>query len=185
MRITTDMQICVVPAVTLRMFFRAAIARQWDAEWLQSVLHLPSDAAVHDVIACLVQEGYAVPATERGSGGKMDNWHNTPKGNALANATAANPIKRATADRLAEELRLRIEEVKTGDYAFYVEKAVLFGSYLGNRATLGDIDVALQLVPKFPTDRDAHLGLLHRRIDLAYSEGRRFASYLEELFWPN
>lgn len=75
-------------------------------------------------------------------------WGNTIKGNALALASAAKPILRSTAERKINEFLERVKEVNRNDYYLYkIKKVVVFGSYLSDAEKLGDIDLAIEIVP--------------------------------------
>src|ERR1035441_3760676 len=70
----------------------------------------------------LGKEGHISP-----TGGEC--WEVTVKGKALASATAAKPLRRATVDRLVSELLGRVREVnRDGQWANKVEAVVVFGS---------------------------------------------------------
>jgi predicted nucleotidyltransferase len=76
-------------------------------------------------------------------------WFITQKGSTLACATAARPLLRATAEKQLAEFLKRVEEVRDNPWFLYrVAKAYVFGSYLSDADTLGDIDIAVELVPK-------------------------------------
>jgi hypothetical protein len=108
----------------------------------------------------------------------------TIKGQALANASAARPIHRRTAERLLEQLLERVQRVNsTHEYAYRVEHVVLFGSMLRDVDRLGDVDVAIQLQPK--VDEDAALQeweMARRRA--AEAKGRNFYGILDWATWP-
>jgi len=62
------------------------------------------------------------------------------RGHAFANATAAKPISRGTAERVLGEFMDRVNAVNASrDYAFKVRSAVLFGSMLSCVDRLGDV----------------------------------------------
>jgi hypothetical protein len=71
------------------------------------------------------------------------------RGHAFANATAAKPISRGTAERVLREFVDRVNAVNASkEYAFKVKSAVLFGSMLSCVDRLGDVDVAIDLRPR-------------------------------------
>src|SRR6266550_1979535 len=59
-------------------------------------------------------------------------WYElTDEGMRFAQATAAGPLSRATAERKLREFMARVEQVNESDeFAFRVVRVVLFGSYL-------------------------------------------------------
>jgi hypothetical protein len=68
------------------------------------------------------------------------------RGHAFANATAAKPIFRRTAERVLKEFMERVNAVNASkEYAFEVRSAVLFGSMLSCADRFGDVDVAIDL----------------------------------------
>jgi hypothetical protein len=70
------------------------------------------------------------------------------RGLSFANATAAKPIYRETAERVLKEFIDRVDAVNISkEYAFRVRSIVLFGSILSSADRLGDVDVAIDLQP--------------------------------------
>lgn len=111
-------------------------------------------------------------------------WELTTKGCALRIAKAGAPIKRSTADRLVAEFLVRVNQVNAdAGYAYRIGRVVVFGSYLGDRADLGDIDLGVDLVAKWP-DEGSYEDFTQPRIAAALKAGRRFSSYITELTWP-
>ncbi len=130
------------------------------------------------VIQDLYAQGYIEPI----SNSHEERWQNTRKGNALANATARRPITRHTAERLVEAFLNRVKEVNAcNDYAYRVKQVAIFGSYLSDSPTLGDIDLFIILEPRY---KDAHKqhSLLEKRTRSALSKGK---SPLDATFWPH
>ncbi len=112
-------------------------------------------------------------------------WHLTDSGIRLRAATAAQPLYRKTANRLLEDLLKRIEALnKDGRFLAWVEKAVVFGSYLGDTDRLGDVDVAVQLLRREP-DFDKHMEANRRRVSKEMESGRHFSNIVEQLYWWN
>ena len=98
-------------------------------------------------------------------------------------ATAAKPLHRATAECLLVKLLERIEILNADDrFLARVSRAIVFGSYLQSTERLGDVDVAIELVPR--------CGDLHRltaaneqRVKEEQASGRRFSNLVDQLFW--
>jgi hypothetical protein len=121
---------------------------------------------------------------------ELDKWHErrtfrlTIKGQALANASAAKPIHRKTAERLLDQFLERVKRVNdTQEYVYRVEHVVLFGSMLSDIDRLGDVDVAVQLQPKV----DKHDGFQEwsmARRRAAEAKGRNFRGVLDWAMWP-
>lgn len=112
-------------------------------------------------------------------------WALTVKGNALANASTAPPVKRSTARRKLRELLGRVEQVREDvRFLYRVERLVLFGSYLhDDQDRLGDLDIALDLESKFE-DRDERWAAEDEKRTAAREAGRHFQNYVVELSWP-
>jgi predicted nucleotidyltransferase len=106
------------------------------------------------------------------------------RGHAFANATAAKPISRETAERVLREFVDRVNAVNASkEYAFIVKSAVLFGSMLSGVDRLGDVDVAIDLRPR-NLDSAEFRQKCDRRRHLAEDLGRAFPSVFEWATWP-
>jgi predicted nucleotidyltransferase len=64
----------------------------------------------------------------------------------------ARRLHRGTGDRAFASFRERLAQVNAADapYAYRVKTVVLFGSYATDTPRVGDVDVAVELEPKFP-----------------------------------
>jgi predicted nucleotidyltransferase len=112
-----------------------------------------------------------------------EQWRTTITGNTLANASASRPMRRAKAEQLLAEFMTRVEQLNADQgYIYRVAKVALFGSMLGESAEVGDIDLAIELVPKY--DKAEMLVRSEQRIAAAVAEGRRFTNIVDELTWP-
>jgi predicted nucleotidyltransferase len=109
-------------------------------------------------------------------------YETTVGGNALTMAKAGRPVSRVSAERILREFlnRVRLANERS-ELAFSIESAVVFGSYLTDRAHINDLDVAVELESKESNNRTFEE---YRKARLAAAPGRRFASYLEQLDWP-
>jgi predicted nucleotidyltransferase len=106
------------------------------------------------------------------------------RGHAFANATAAKPISRRTAERVLREFVDRVNAVNASkEYAFNVKSAVLFGSVLSCGDRLGDVDVAIDLRPRI-SDSAKFRQQCDRRRHLAEEQGRAFPTVVEWAIWP-
>jgi hypothetical protein len=66
----------------------------------------------------------------------LDHWEATAKGHALAMATAASPLRRATAEKLVAEVVDRARMVnRDRDLAYRVHLLVVFGSFVSGDGT--------------------------------------------------
>lgn len=178
MRIGRDTRIAGVPAMALRNALRR-LGDHWPAEALGSRLGLPEGDA-SQLCAQLESEGYLTLL--QGPGEQV--YYRTTLGNALANASAARPIKRSTADALVQGVIERTRAINADDsFVFGVRTITAFGSYVGSSALLGDVDLAVDLFAKHsdPSERDAATLRYSERARLA---GRRFRSTLEAIMAP-
>lgn len=108
----------------------------------------------------------------------------TLEGNALANASAARRISRATAERHLAAFLQRVKSVnRNTTYLHRVESAVVFGSFLTDKTQLSDVDIALKLAPRI-RDGKKFLRLTRLKVDEARRKGHTFHNVIEELSWP-
>lgn len=111
-------------------------------------------------------------------------WRLTLKGNALASAKATRPILRATADRKLREFLERVSVVNSENYFLYrISKIIVFGSYLGKKKTINDIDISISLEPK-EHDIEKQMKRNDMRIKEAYDDGKNFRNVVEQVCWP-
>ena len=75
----------------------------------------------------------------------------------------------------------RVREVnEDGRFLFRVRKVVLFGSFLTESSTIGDLDIAIDLVPKEP-DARKHSELILAHANAAALNGKRFQNFVQRL----
>lgn len=165
---------------------RALLRRlKWHGEFGFDGLQLENDLAALDIrghdkdvlLDKLVNEELVEPATHG------DGWQTTIRGNALAAANLSRRLKRKTADRLVRELLERVRGVNEGPYAFRVSRVRVFGSYLSDAETLGDIDLVVEL-QSLASDLDQRIELENARIRAAIAAGRTFKRFVDEVAWP-
>ncbi len=135
---------------------------------------------MRSLLQALRQAGYLVTSTTDEDGDRF--YTTTLEGNALAQASLAKPIKRATAERQLSSVISRTKEYDADPSKLLsVESLFVFGSYLDPEANeLGDVDLAIRILRRHPIDQHKAL-----REQMVRESGRRFSSYLEELFWPS
>lgn len=136
------------------------------------------------LIAALQEMGVLAPIRNRhGAGMAEDEWELTKDGIRLRAATAAKPLRRETADRLLSELLERIATLNSDErFLARVQKAVAFGSYIGNADRIGDLDVAVELVRREP-NFEKHREVNNRRVAEEFAKGRHFANVVDQAFW--
>ena len=115
-------------------------------------------------------------------------WRKTLKGSTLGLASAAKPVLRKTADSILAKFMERVQIVNSdSNFLVKVKKVLIFGSYLTQSPRINDIDIAVELAwkenhPKIKGKNKAHVAVEHARN--AASKGRRFSTYVNELYWP-
>jgi predicted nucleotidyltransferase len=112
-------------------------------------------------------------------------WYElTDEGNGFAQASAAAPLKRATAERKLREFMARVEQVnQSEEFAYRVKRVVLFGSYLTDAERVNDIDLAVQLAPRWDGfDVGRQYQKEQERVRLARRHRKRNAFAVEQ--WP-
>lgn len=181
MRIRSTDILLGLPALELRRLLRRVDAwDSFDVETVREVASMSRNAAER-LLADLGTAGYVEPAKAHDSGAPA--WQLSIRGRALSMASAALPIRRATAGRLLREFLDRVDAVNAdADLGYRVSEVVVFGSYLGNDSTLGDVDVGVRLESRLSAeaDRVAHS---EARVKLAKQNDRVFRSWFEELTW--
>jgi hypothetical protein len=171
MRISSDQKIAGHPAIRVRELMRRAAGgriRLWDVcQILQC-----SDTAAARVIKYLEKDGLIVSVE-----GSMEP---STKGNALAMATAAPPLRRATASRLVADLIKRTRDLNADDtWAYRVRRIVVFGSYVRGSERPNDVDIACELCPRWKSDRQRAEEQVRRR-----RRGMPFRNVLQWATWP-
>src|SRR2546430_9398057 len=112
-------------------------------------------------------------------------WYElTDQGTRLAQASAAVPLRRATAERKLREFMARVEQVnQSEEFAYRVNRVVLFGSYLTDAERVNDIDLAVEMVPRWD---GFNVGIQHQkeqeRVRLAPRHRTRNALAVKQ--WP-
>jgi predicted nucleotidyltransferase len=166
------------PAVSVRNALRSLVWRmEWDLVELVSAASLGAGEGPR-LAEALSSEGL-IERTERGL------WKLTQAGMAFSSATAAKPIKRATAERALSELLERVEQVNGNPYFLgKVLRVVLFGSMLKPEVMLlSDVDVAVEIVAK-EGDFDRLRELNYQRVEELAAAGRRFGNVIDvECCW--
>jgi len=131
------------------------------------------------LLETLEQQGFIEKNTS--APGAKRNWKHTIKGGALSNALFSAAVSRRNAERRLSEFMDRVREVNEGGrFLFRVRKVVLFGSFLTESSTIGDLDVAIDLVPREP-DARKHSELILAHANAAALCGKRFQSFVQRL----
>jgi DNA-binding MarR family transcriptional regulator len=180
MRISSDQMIAGYPAIEVRDFLR----RNWLVEFLSPAAEFElalSPRAASTFLNKLVALGLLRESRKQD---RRKVFQVTNSGLALANASAARPIHRRTAERVLTQFLERLDAVNsTPEYAYRVELVVLFGSMLTDLDRLGDVDVAFRLQPKVEGDAAQEEWSMARR-RAAEAKGRTFYGVFEWAMWP-
>jgi len=180
MRIQPDDEVAGQPVLAIRKLLKYVQRRPVGTlDDIAEQLAVDNDTA-EQVYQRLRDEGYIEPSEPIG---KYESWHLTWKGSALANASTRKPIARKTAERLVEEFLARVREINASDYAYRVGRVILFGSFLSDAATLGDIDLSIELEDPYRTAAEREAGH-NARIQAAQQAGRHFGDYMQMVMWP-
>ena len=180
MTIDPKQQIAGCSLLRIRDFLRRYSNREFDLLLVARALDLDEIKAAA-ILEWLEQEKYI----ERVASAVTEHcWTGTNQASVLANASARKRISRATADRLLRELIERATQVNHArEFAYYVSRVVVWGSYLGTAATLGDLDVTVELRA---VEHDARLQqqLEEKRIRAAYASERAPRTVIEQVYLP-
>jgi predicted nucleotidyltransferase len=108
-------------------------------------------------------------------------WRTTIAGGALTMASFLKPISRAKAEQLLAGLLDRVTAYNADDTKpFVITEVTAFGSYLRtNVAELGDLDLMVKHRARREEFKDSKVLRGYAR-----ASGRRFGTFLDELYWP-
>jgi len=133
----------------LRGFMGATVVGAYfrDAGLLEALIAKGLVGAVYRDPTQLRQSRVVIGPGDRATGP----WYElTDQGTSLAQASAAAPLRRATAERKLREFMARVEQVnQSEEFAYRVNRVVLFGSYLTAAERVNDIDLAVELAPRW------------------------------------
>lgn len=180
MRISSSDTVIGYPILRIRRVLEKCQAADLIVSEVERLLKVDQSEA-HSVLSALEQEGYIELCAEYLP---HEQWRTTLKGNTLANASAARPVSRTKAQLRLKEFMDRVEQVNAHDlYVYRVAKVALFGSMLSESPTVGDIDLAVQLEPKYElTEMSARR---EQRVAAAREAGKIFSNSVDRLLWPH
>ncbi len=143
-----------------------------------------SEAVAKQLIKELIEDDYLILNEENFGEYFQYELKETEKGRRFGIANASKPISRQKATKLLNELIERAKSInENGELIYFVESIKVFGSYLSDKDTLGDLDVGVKLSRKHkPGDFTKHN---QKRIALAKANGRQFSNSTEQLHWPH
>jgi hypothetical protein len=182
MRITRDQQVAGHPALRVRAFLRRYRFGIFVGPAAEAAFELNAEEAA-ELLAQLVSLGL-IEKVEPKTVNVEWGFELTSRGEAFASASAAKPVFRKTADSLLQQFMERLDSVNSNpDYAYGVESAVLFGNMLSEVERLGDVDIAIELLPKVAEEAEFRKWCDRRR-DAAREQGSHFRSTFDWIFWP-
>lgn len=178
MRLRSSDKIAGFSALRVRSLLRRLNQDFWTVKKAAHVLKVPEERA-RRLVYSLRTLGYVEGVSQQPRG----TWRNTMAGNALANATAAEPISRSAVDRWLKDFLARVGVVNGDDSWLYrVGKVVLFGSCLSDQERVGDIDLAIRL-DRRPEYAGRWADAVMARAAAAENRGRRFHDFVDRLGW--
>jgi len=164
-----------IPIMRVRDFFQRVVAwhrDSFDLPCLRDQLSLDENPAMA-LASELVAEGY-VEEPQDGV------YKFTDKAGELVRASAASKVSRKTAEDALAGLLERVKQYNLdANKIFTIETVVVFGSFLGTKDKLGDLDVAVKWRDRNLKDPD------RAKTALAYARhsGHRFSTFFHELGW--
>jgi len=180
MHINATDKIAGIPILAVRKFMQANRNYIYPAHNVARTLKITQEQAL-ELLAELERQGFVVQCPPREQ--EEPRWEHTVHGNALANASAARPATRQTADRIFTEFMQRVHTVNQDPYYLYkVSRVTLFGSYLSNAPTVNDIDLVIELERK-EQDLARHNQLAEERSEEAANAGVHFANFVIQIAW--
>ncbi len=184
MRISKADLVAGYPAVEIRNCLRKAGDSTFVPTFLGDAMGIPSVDARRLVKALAGLGLIERDPTCKKIGGEGPCWRVTLNGRTFALAKASRPLPRRSAEKRVAEFLKRVKTVRDDPgFLYRVKRVVAFGSYLEDTATLGDIDLAVELVAKERNPERAHQ-INEKRIREAREHGRRFSNIVDELYWP-
>jgi predicted nucleotidyltransferase len=189
-------QIAGMPALTVRNMLRGA-GELLGAEYVAARCKVSARRA-KQIIETLVSKGYLefdkeyrqlmdsyVPGKEKPRYRYVPIYKLTVMGAKLAQASAAGKMPRAKAELILAGLLQRVTEVNaTAHYLFRIPTVIVYGSYVRGEAFVSDVDIAVDLEPKWHRSSKEFASQSRKRVAAAEAKGRRFSNIVEYLFWP-
>jgi predicted nucleotidyltransferase len=189
-------RIAGISALTIRNMLRG-VNELVCAEYVAQRCKVPLRRA-KQIVKTLVSEGYLefdkrykqlanpyVPGKEKPRYRHVPYYKLTVQGGKLAQASALNKMPRERAEPILAGLLRRVEEVNaTPHYLFRIPTVIVYGSYVRGEAFLSDVDIAVDLEPKWERASKEFEVQSKKRVDVAEAKGRRFSNIVEYLYWP-
>jgi hypothetical protein len=175
-----------VPIAGVEPEVARAVARACHQDWASAdIVAYRAKLDPHELLPfvdALTGDGYLEQRVSwPGPAGKTEpEWRTTISGNALAMASFLNPISRAKARSLLNGVLERAAQYNVDPGKPYIVTELrVFGSYVTDSETLGDLDLSMEF-----TDRDTTRIRTDVFKEYAAASGRRFGTLMAELTWP-
>jgi len=182
MRLSKDQIIAGYPALAVRAFLRRC--RSCTIVPATAAYELKAGAAEATQFLRELDSLGLIEAAEHPQMEEAAAYEITSRGHAFANASAAKPVLRRTAESALRQFMERLHRVNaSSEYVYRVKSAVLFGSMLSEAERLGDVDIAIELSPKVDEEADFRQWCDRRR-QVAQDVGRSFGSTFDWVVWP-
>lgn len=136
-----------------------------------------------EVMKSLIKDDYLVLEKEKYEDSYLYKLKPTDKGRRFGVALANPPISRQKADQLLKELIERAKIMNASkEYLYRVDSIKVFGSYLSEKAVLGDLDVAVKVSQILEGEEFTKANF--KRVELAIKNGKVFRSFIDQISWP-
>lgn len=143
-RITRNQIVFGIPAIPLRETLRLIGNSDVSTFWFAERLSLNAEGA-KKLVRELLESGWLKSTDYNDKLLRL-----TEDGRAFARARATQPLQRASADALLEGAIEAAKRVNAdGSLPSYVDELYVFGSYLGDVPTMGDLDIGLSMKRRY------------------------------------
>lgn len=145
-RISRDQLVFGIPAISLRDTLRLVGNSAVSALWFEERLSLSTTEANRVIKELLASGWMKVDSSDEAF------FELTEEGRTFTMARATRPLRRARADVLLGGAIDAAKQVNAdGSLPSYVDELYVFGSYLGDASTLGDLDLGLSMKRRYGT----------------------------------
>jgi predicted nucleotidyltransferase len=176
LRLDTNAAIAGQPIKRIRELLRRMGNAHWTDVEIAEFLHVDAMQA-QALIDEMVARGF-LEQSEARAGSDHRFYECGPQGPRLGSARLLKPITRQKADGIIAAFLQRVERVNSRpELLERVCEVFVFGSYLGERDDLGDVDIAVRTERKERSGKDWVRESLRR----ADESGRKFKSYVDRL----
>lgn len=180
MNIDPKSKIAGLPAIKIRDFLRLCRDSSWSIEFVVSHLEISKPKA-NDILRQLIKLGYVQKDDMHRN---RNLWTRTLAGSTLALASAAPKFKRKTACQKLIEFVSRVKSLNNSShYLYFVSKVFLFGSMLEETDRVSDVDVAVELTPKFKLP-SRQFKAEREHTAAALKSGKNLTTFMAQICWP-